>query len=165
MDVVIYRRESIQTFKATILSIAEGVLIEDDLIQYDDIENLGLRYDRGAYSTNPDDIDARCYRNKPMVIVKPEELDSILLIKVDGTDIFIRNNSTGELDCKIEAILEETLLRYEESLLLDETENPTSETEKSISQSADGIIGADELEDDIVGDFTDVEFDESEFMD
>lgn len=132
MDIVIHRTGSIETYKPTILSYADGILIEDDRIDWSEIKTKGLLYSRWCVDTGP---DARVPVSllEDIIIIDPAELDDIRMVVVDGQPLLMRNLDTDTLDMVLDSGVERGLKRYTEGLHGEE--NASFEESEDYSES------------------------------
>lgn len=115
MDIKIRRYGSTQAVKPTILSYTDGALLEDDILDYGDLEAKGLVLSRYAHTINPDDARPEVLR-EDIRIIPPEELGDVQYVLADGALVLIRNMETGELDKAADSAIDETLEEYATSL-------------------------------------------------
>lgn len=137
MDIKIRRFGSTEVIKPAILSYTDGVLLEDDWLDYSDLEAKGLVYSRFAHTTNPDDQRAEVLR-EDIRIISPEELGGVQYVLADGALVLIRNLETGELDKPADAMIDDTLAEYLASI----AEATEDEDEGEVLGALNDLLGA-----------------------
>jgi len=97
MNITIYRSASREEIQPTLLSFADGVVLERDFLDWSALKEQGLIYSRYCYDTDTDNEQGVCIRDH-MCLVTPEELQDIVAITVDDKPFLIKNDATGELE-------------------------------------------------------------------
>lgn len=135
MEIKVKRFGSTEALRPTILSYGDGLLLEDDLLDWSDLEVRGLVYSRFAHTTDPDSERAEVLR-ADMAVVPPEEMDSVQAVFADGSPVLVRNLETGKLDAVSDVALRAALEGYvEERKELDEDEDQEGESIEQTDKS------------------------------
>ncbi|XXN12906.1 hypothetical protein ACO29I_03610 [Eggerthellaceae bacterium DNF00809] len=97
MHIIIYRSASREEIQPTLLSFADGVVLERDFLDWSALKEQGLIYSRYCFDTDTDNEQGVCIRDR-MCILAADELQDVIAITVNGKLLLIRNDTTGELE-------------------------------------------------------------------
>lgn len=97
MHIIIYRSASREEIQPTLLSFADGVVLERDFLDWSALKEQGLIYSRYCFDTDTDNEQGVCIRDR-MCILAADELQDVIGITVNGKILLIRNDTTGELE-------------------------------------------------------------------
>ena len=96
MHIIIYRSASREEIQPTLLSFADGVVLERDFLDWSALKEQGLIYSRYCFDTDTDNEQGVCIRDR-MCILAADELQDVIAITVNGKLLLIRDDTTGEL--------------------------------------------------------------------
>lgn len=105
------------TIDTTVLTVQDGVLLDDAYIDVSDLETAGVVLTRASY--NVETAGRQMLPQSPITIVRPEELEHIGYVTVDGQPL-LKRTEAGFERCIVTAL--EELLAEAGSLPADEPE-------------------------------------------
>ena len=83
MNITIYRSASREEIQPTLLSFADGVVLERDFLDWSALKEQELIYSRYCYDTDTDNEQGVCIRDR-MCILAADELQDVIGVTVNG---------------------------------------------------------------------------------
>ena len=91
-----HKNDTYEEFTSTALPFVDGYLIQNDCVRFDDIKNLGVRWEVSFFAIEKEDKEGTGGTIRTNLIVPPEKLDSIDWIALNGMKIYSSEDSTSE---------------------------------------------------------------------
>lgn len=89
------------TIDTTMLTVQDGVLLDDAYIDVSDLETAGVVLTRASY--NVETAGRQMLPQSPITIIRPEELENIGYVAVDGQAL-LRRTDSGFERCIVSAL-------------------------------------------------------------
>lgn len=84
-----YESGSYGTIDTTMLSFADGHMLDDNYIDLNDVEGRGVLLTRGMYTLEGRG-DRYVINETPFVVLGPEELERVAMVTVDGKPLLLK---------------------------------------------------------------------------